>query len=65
MADTQPVPISRQIACVTRELGFRRRVYARRVQEGKMTQAQADAEIGAMTAVLETLRVVEKGATLL
>lgn len=31
MADAPPVPIARQIACVTRELGFRRRVYARRL----------------------------------
>ena len=28
-----------KLQCVVRELGFRRRVYARRVEQGKMTQA--------------------------
>jgi hypothetical protein len=51
-----PIPIEAQIACVERELGFRHRVYERRVKDGKMTQAKADSEIEAMTAVLETLR---------
>lgn len=55
-----PVPFADQIACVTRELGFRRRVYARRVEAGQMTQAKADLELRHMEAVLET---VEKAAT--
>jgi hypothetical protein len=39
-------------ACVRRELDFRRRVYARRVAEGKMKQADADREIEIMEAIL-------------
>jgi hypothetical protein len=60
MSVLPPVPYRDQIACVTRELGFRRRVYARRVEQGSMTQAKADLEIRHMEAVLET---VEKAAT--
>lgn len=56
---TAAVPIAAQVACVKREIGFRERVYARRVAEGKMTQALADKELSAMRAVLATLLVVE------
>lgn len=52
---TLTVSIDDQVACVRRELGFRRRVYARRVSEGKMTQISADKEITAMEAVLVTV----------
>ena len=34
-----------KLRCVERELTFRHRVYARRVEQGKMAQAQADHEI--------------------
>jgi hypothetical protein len=40
-------------ACVRRELNFRQRVFARRVSEGKMKQADADREIEVMSAILE------------
>ena len=50
------VSLTEQITCVRREIGFRERVYARRVAEGKMKQDQADRELAAMQAVLETLR---------
>jgi len=40
-----------KLQCVVRELGFRRRVYARRVEQGKMAQAQADHEIAVMEAI--------------
>lgn len=50
------VPLAAQIACVERELGMRRSVYPRRVADGKMRQAQADQEVRAMEAVLETLQ---------
>ena len=60
MTALPPVPFADQIACVTREISFRRRVYARRVTNGQMTQAKADQEIRHMEAVLET---VEKAAT--
>lgn len=51
-----PVPLADQVACVERELRFRRRVYARRVEQGSMTQAKADQEIRDMEAVLETVQ---------
>ena len=50
------VPIEAQIQCVEREIRFRRRVYARRVTNGSMTQAKADQEIRDMEAVLETVK---------
>ncbi len=52
------VSIARQIKCVERELAFRRRVYARRVAEDKMTQPKAADEIACMEAVLATLKAV-------
>jgi hypothetical protein len=54
------VSIDQQIACVERELGYRRHVYACRVADGKMTQAKADSEIAQMEAVLLTLRMVKR-----
>lgn len=39
-----------------RELKFRRRVYARRVAEGKMKQEQADREIAVMAEIAEDYR---------
>ena len=60
MTALPPVPFADQIACVTREIAQRRRVYARLVSRGSMTQAKADLEIRHMEAVLET---VEKAAT--
>ena len=39
-------------ACAVRELGLRRRVYPRRVEEGKMSQARAMEEIALMEAIL-------------
>lgn len=53
--DELPIPIEAQIKCVEREIDMRIRVYGNRVRDGKMKQAQADAEIAAMRAVLRTL----------
>ena len=39
-------------ACIERELKMRRRVYPRWVENGKMTQADADREIAVMEAIL-------------
>jgi len=50
------ITITEQIDCVQRELRYRRRVYERRVAEGKMTAQLADREIARMSAVLETLQ---------
>jgi hypothetical protein len=49
------VSIDDQIACVERELGYRRHVYPRRVAAKQMTQDLADRELARMSAVLETL----------
>lgn len=40
-----------KLAAVEREIGFRRRVYARRVAERKMKQDQADREIAIFEAI--------------
>lgn len=42
---------SDKLACVKRELKYRRHVFAHRVAERKMTQAQMDREIGIMEAI--------------
>jgi hypothetical protein len=57
------VSIEDQIKCVRREIGMRERVYARRVADKAMTQAQADKEIGAMKAVLASLVAIDHTAT--
>ena len=43
------------VACARRELGQRRRVYARLVAAGKMSQETADREIALMAAILDNL----------
>lgn len=48
--------LDEQIACVTREVKMRERVYPRRVQAGHMSQKQADRELDTMKAVLATLQ---------
>lgn len=53
------VPVEDQIACVERELGFRRRVYPRQVEGKRMTQQMADRELARMEAVLETLKKLD------
>lgn len=50
------IPLSDQIACVERELKFRRRLYPHWVANGKMEKAEADTEIARMEAVLVTLQ---------
>ena len=52
----QMVLIADQIACIEREIGYRLRVYPRRVADGKMTQQLADRELDRMRAVLDTLK---------
>lgn len=53
-----------QVACVTREISQRRRVYRRRVDAGSMTQAMMDREIRHMEAVLETVEKAAKSESL-
>jgi hypothetical protein len=45
-----------KLRCVERELTFRYRVYARRVEQGKMTQAQADREIAVRECIAQDYR---------
>jgi hypothetical protein len=59
------VSIQDQLKCVRRELTMRERVYGRRVEAGKMTPGQAQREIDAMQAVVETLQRIEAGELLL
>jgi len=50
------IPLEAQIKCVEREITFRKRVYARRVSMGRMSEVFADQQIQLMEAVLETLK---------
>lgn len=59
------VPLSVQIKSIEREIGMRKRVYPRWVENNRMSQAKADEEIAAMEAALETLREVEARARLI
>ena len=45
-----------KLKAVDRELGFRRRVYATRVAEGRMKQSDADFQIGIMAAIADDYR---------
>lgn len=46
-------PAQDKLDAIKREIGYRRHVYARRVSEGRMTQAKADHEIKIMEAIAE------------
>lgn len=50
---------SDKLACVERELGMRRRVYERRVAEGRMSTAQAQREISIMEEIAADYRKLE------
>ena len=49
------ITIEEQLAEVQREIGMRYAVYSRRVESGKMTQADADHKIEIMKAVRDGL----------
>lgn len=53
---TAPVMAERKLKAVERELSFRRRVYARRVDEGKMSKAAMDEEIAVFEAIATDYR---------
>jgi len=55
--------INQQIACVTREIGMRRKVYPRWTDAGKITKAKADHDVACMEQVLVTLQHVKQGGT--
>jgi hypothetical protein len=56
----QIITLWAQVQCVRREMAMRKRVYARRVQDGKMSQVTADRELAEMAAVYETLQRLER-----
>ena len=49
------ISLDDQIKCIEREIALRRRVYPRRVAEGRMKLDEAEREVSAMRAVLMTL----------
>lgn len=56
MSDTAvEISLEDQIACVFRELRMRESVYARQVENRKMSRDLADRELSRMRAVLKTL----------
>lgn len=50
--------ITEQILEVERELDTRKRVYPKWVNDGRITQTEADCRVACLQAVLETLRLV-------
>lgn len=59
-AGALPVPLASQIAEVEREIALRERCYPRWVASNSMTQKNADKQLLAMRAVLETLREIQR-----
>jgi hypothetical protein len=51
--------------CIERELRLRERVYARRVEENKMTVAKASYEIACMKAILDDYKALAENDRLL
>ena len=54
-----------KLEAVERELGYRRRVYGRRVSEGKMTQQLADRQIGIFESIAADYVKAARGERLL
>jgi len=50
---------------IEREIKYRRRVYARRVDEGKMTKTLADYQIGVFEAIMADYAEAEKSEKLI
>jgi len=50
------VTTSDKLTCVERELKYRQRVYARLVNEGKMSQGKATLELAIMQAIIDDYR---------
>jgi hypothetical protein len=57
------ISIEQQIQAAERELSMRRRVYPRRVDDGKMTPEKSAHEIAAMEAIIETLKGLASALT--
>lgn len=54
------VTIDDEIKCVGREIGLRRAVYPRKVEQGKMLQHVADKEIAVMVAIHNRLKAIQQ-----
>lgn len=54
------ITLDMQMACVARELAYRRRCYPKWVAAGKMTQDKADHELAVMEAVQASLLEVQE-----
>ncbi len=50
------ISLPEQITAIRREIGYRERVYPRWIEQGKMKPQDAEYQIAAMKAALETLR---------
>ena len=50
------ISLPEQITCLRRELGYRERVYPRWVRAGKIKADDAEYQLAAMKAALESLR---------
>ena len=57
--EMQAVSLDTQIQCVAREIAMRKSAYPKWIFHRRLTQQKADAEIAAMSAVLETLKRVK------
>jgi chorismate mutase len=55
-----PTNLDQQIECAARELKMRKRVYARRVMENKMTDDDAEFEKGCMSDIIESLKELQR-----
>lgn len=56
------VSIADQVKCAKRELGKRRVFYPQWVASGRLRAVEADKELAAMAAIVETLTELEKTA---
>lgn len=56
MSDLFPPSLDEQIQCVEREVRYRRHVYPRLIEKGRLTKAKAEREIEIMQSVLDKLK---------
>lgn len=49
------ITVAEQLKCVEREIGFRKRVYPKWVEAGKMAKVKAEYEIKVMESIKQTL----------
>lgn len=61
MPDLFPITDVDKLACIEREIKFRKYVYPRRIENGTMTQEKADREIAIMNVIAEDYRRKKDG----